>query len=282
MINLWNPAHVSLGIDLLTALLLGMVHGITPDEHTWPITFSYAIGGYSTRRGMVAGLTFSLAFTVQRALASELAYLGFSRFLTHALSDYLIYIVVGTVMALAGLTIIRRGKPGHLHIPGLHSPTTEETLRDPRPWMPALHGFIAGWGFGAFALIILTVLAPGMPNAALGWAPGAVFGLGTTIMQMLIGAAFGLWMTRRGLGAQEVRRAALVTASRTLTWGGLAFILAGMFGLAFPRLANLSFDTGLHVHNLDSIGLPFLLVILVVAGIGVTSLVRETRSVRSS
>src|SRR5204863_7466007 len=46
--NLGDPTHSSVAADLLTAFLLGLVHGITPDEHTWPITFSYAIGAYST------------------------------------------------------------------------------------------------------------------------------------------------------------------------------------------------------------------------------------------
>lgn len=35
------------------------VHGILPDEHTWLITFSYAIGGASGKEGMKAGLYFS-------------------------------------------------------------------------------------------------------------------------------------------------------------------------------------------------------------------------------
>ena len=60
-VNLWDPTHVSFTADLVTAFLLGIVHGITPDEHTWPITFSYAIGGYSTARGLRAGLLFSAA-----------------------------------------------------------------------------------------------------------------------------------------------------------------------------------------------------------------------------
>jgi ABC-type nickel/cobalt efflux system permease component RcnA len=81
-INLWDPLHVTLAVDLLTAFLLGLIHGITPDEHTWPITFSYAVGGYSTRRGLRAGLIFSLAFTAQQALASELAYLGLAPWFT--------------------------------------------------------------------------------------------------------------------------------------------------------------------------------------------------------
>ena len=38
--------------------------------------FSYAIGGYSTWRGLRAGLVFSLAFAAQQAFASQLAYFG--------------------------------------------------------------------------------------------------------------------------------------------------------------------------------------------------------------
>jgi len=57
-INLWNPSKAEL--DLISALiisyLLGIVHGVTPDEHTWPITFSYAVGTYSTKGGAKAGL----------------------------------------------------------------------------------------------------------------------------------------------------------------------------------------------------------------------------------
>ncbi|MGA9775258.1 MAG: hypothetical protein WBU92_04985, partial [Candidatus Dormiibacterota bacterium] len=64
----------------------------------------------------------------------------------------------------------------------------------------------------------------------------------------------------------------------TLTWGGLAFVVGGLFGLAFPQIANLSFATGIQVHNLDQIGLPLFLVVFAVVGIGITSLIRETRS----
>jgi len=58
---LFNPPHgLSLGLILLMSFILGLLHGATPDEHTWPITFSYAVGAYSTRRGMKAGFLFSL------------------------------------------------------------------------------------------------------------------------------------------------------------------------------------------------------------------------------
>ncbi|MEM3855829.1 MAG: hypothetical protein QW298_01525, partial [Candidatus Micrarchaeaceae archaeon] len=75
-INLYNPQNVDVYSAIVIALLLGFVHGITPDEHTWPITFSYAVGSYSTKGGAKAGLIFSTGFTIQRAVLSEVAYLA--------------------------------------------------------------------------------------------------------------------------------------------------------------------------------------------------------------
>ena len=48
---------------VIYSFLFGLLHGVLPDEHTWPITFSYAIGGASGREGIKAGLYFSAAFT---------------------------------------------------------------------------------------------------------------------------------------------------------------------------------------------------------------------------
>ena len=327
--NLWDPQiGMALWAVLGTALLLGMVHGITPDEHTWPITFSYAVGGYSSRAGLRSALLFSLTFMLQRAIASELAYLALARYLSlGSVTDYIIYIVVGFAMVWAA-RYIRGGRlpwhldlhlhlkrltgrataaPGasahghdhgeHVHAGPLHvhahgnvpvpeaghwSPDScpdcaEPDLRDPRPWMPALHGFIAGWGIGAFATIIYTVLAPSMPSAALGWLPGAVFGLGTMIVQVLIGATIGWLVRRAGAGPEAARAIGLVVAARTLGVGGAAFMLAGLFGLVFPRLAGAQLSTGIKVHNLDSLGLPILLVMVSVGLVGFVSLVQEVR-----
>lgn len=284
--NLWDPAHLEVGAALVTALLLGLVHGITPDEHTWPITFSYAVGGYSTRAGLRAGLLFSLSFTVQRALGSELAWLGLAHWMgLHGL-DYALYVAVGLLMAAGGWLMARQQHAVHLHLLGhceersLLQPTAatavDERARRLAGWMPAVHGFVAGWGFGAFALIVYTTLAPAMPSVWLGWMPGALFGLGTAIVQATAGALFGRMAARKQLPAEAIRAIALKTATRTLVWGGCAYVGAGIFGLVLPGWAGLSVETGVHVHNLASIGLPFVLAVGVVLGVGLTSLVLET------
>ena len=69
--------------------------------------------------------------------------------------------------------------------------------------------------------------------------PGFVFGFGTLCVQAAAGAAFGAWAVRRGLPTEAIRRIALTTAARTLRWGGCAFTLFGLFGLAFPGVADI-------------------------------------------
>ncbi len=285
IINLWDPTHVSgLFAIAITALLLGLVHGITPDEHTWPITFSYAIGSYSSKKGLKAGIIFSLAFTLQRSIASELAYLGLSSFYTFTKLNYIVYIIVGLIMLLAGLMIVKKRTIFHYDLPFFkkHSVNDETDggagiFSDPRPWMPAVHGFLAGWGFGAFAIIIYTILAPATHSIEWAWLPGALFGLGTMVMQALAGLLFGYIASKRGLSPQAVRRVALKTASNTLTYGGLAFILGGVFGQFFPNIANLSLHTGLQIHNLYNLGLAFILVIFSVILVGGVTLVHQTK-----
>ena len=282
-VNILNPGHVAGWLAIVgISLLLGIIHGITPDEHTWPITFSYAIGSYSTKRGLRAGLIFSLAFTIQRAIASELAYLGLSRIYTFASLNNVIYVVVGALMAVAGFFIVQKKTILHFDLPFFRrheedNTKTTEWLSDPRPWMPAVHGFIAGWGFGAFALILYTVLAPATHSALLGWIPGALFGIGTMLVQMLLGGLFGYISSRKGLGEEAIRRVALKTAGNTLIYGGIAFIIAGALSAAFPKALNRGLPTGLHVLSLGHIGLPFILVIICVAIIGIGTMVIQTR-----
>jgi hypothetical protein len=230
---------------------------------------------------MRAGLLFSLALAIQAALASELAYLGLTQWFTFEAFDSVVYVAVGIIMAAAGLFAMGRGVLPNLHLPGL--PRAQAHPPQPRElkwWMPAVHGFIAGWGIDAFSVIIYTTLAPAMPSAATGWLPGLVFGCGTLCVQAAAGAAFGAWAVRRGLPQEAIRNIALTTAARTLTWGGIAFVLFGLFGLAFPGMADVAVRTPLRVHNLDTLGLPFLLLVFAVLGVGVTSFVSATQAWR--
>ena len=303
--NLWNPRNVGLAAALLTSYLLGMVHGITPDEHTWPITFSYSVGTYSTRGGAKTGLVFSSGFTAQRAILSEVAYFALAGIFMTAAAFGITYIFVGLAMALAGIYIARRGKYFHWHYIeeklgvalGIHRRGSEVQRKelehelnpayvsgdefDARPVpvrLALLHGFIAGFGFGAFALIIYTVLAPAMPSPWFGFLPGMLFGLGTMTMQIMFGAAFGRWLSStKGLNMQGIAFVGKRISTYVLEYGGLAFIVAGAAILRAPWLLNLGIVTPIYVHNLHDLGVGFFLVIAVVAVIGFVGYERAVR-----
>ncbi len=285
MIDLWSPsAGMSVGMIIITSYLLGLVHGITPDEHTWPITFSYAVGSYSAKKGLIVGLIFSLSFTVQRSLMSEISYFALSKVFSLPYFNYIIYIIVGTAMALGGMYVFKFKNAFHVHFSKIdrshHAAALKGEYPDiqpPTPKMAIVHGFIAGFGFGAFALIIYTILAPSMPNAYVGWVPGFFFGIGTATVQAIAGLLFGSITTHLKISREVASKISSLTAGRTLLWGGIVFVVAGIFGLTFPSIANFQITTPLHVHNLHSLGIEFVLVIVVVLVIGTGTLVREVR-----
>lgn len=233
-------------IALLYSFLFGLLHGILPDEHTWPITFSYAIGGASGKEGMKAGLYFSAAFTLQRTLVSELAYLALAPFLLDAAVNGIVYLVVGIAMSAAGAIVLRKNRYLHIHLFGhchgedcemeqtgriftkRHEEPSGRIVTPPVRWS-VVHGFIAGFGFGSFSLFVNTVAAPAMKSPWAGFLPGLVFGLGTMIMLVIVGGAFGAslrWM--HALTEQEVKRIGSQTGGRTLFFGGILFGAAGV------------------------------------------------------
>jgi sulfite exporter TauE/SafE len=244
----------------------GLLHGILPDEHTWPITFSYAIGGATGREGMKAGLYFSAAFTVQRMLISELARLAIAPFLASPSINGIVYFVVGVAMSLAGLMVLQKNRYPHLHLDahihemGTHFSPVGKSLAypagstaPPAKWT-IVHGFIAGFGFGGFSLFVNTVAAPAMPNPWTGFLPGLLFGIGTMLMLIVIGGLFGSalrWTS--SLTLEEIKRIGAKTGGRTLLFGGVLFGFAGVSTLLNVQ-HYLPVDVGKIVIGLFMIG----------------------------
>ncbi|MEM0127491.1 MAG: hypothetical protein QXO03_00185 [Thermoplasmatales archaeon] len=288
------PAGLSAFIILIIALILGMLHGITPDEHTWPITFSYSVGSYSTKGGMRAGFTFSAGFTAQRAILTILGFAGFATIYERYNLDGYIYIVVGVVMLVVGYYLIRGTD---LHIPldrlfggSLHHTTraervpmreVENTARPIPLKMALVHGFIAGWGFGGFATIITFILAPQMPNIYYAALVGVMFGIGTMIMQVVIGALFANIMRMKKLSVDQIKYVGRSTSAKTLYYGGIAFALIGVAIAAFPSIEDYAISTGNPIPNLNSLGVATFLVILVVGVIGIGSMYKSYRQISS-
>ena len=284
------PSGLSLSVILIVSYVLGLLHGATPDEHTWPITFSYAIGSYSTKRGMKAGFLFSLGFTLQRALLTTLGYLGLAYFYMKYNLDGPVYIVVGFVMAIAGSYIL---KGRYIHIPidvalGSKLHHTDEAKRIPLHEahekevplkMTIVHGLIAGFGFGAYATVITFILAPQVPSLIYAPLPGLMFGLGTMTMQVLFGAAFASILRLKKLTEDKIKVIARRSAGRTLYYGGIAFMLIGLLVILIPPLDSFAISTGISVPNLSALDIGLILVLLVVGVIGIWGLLKSYREV---
>ena len=289
-----NPSsNLTLGTILVIALVLGIMHGATPDEHTWPITFSYAIGSYSTRKGMKAGFAFSAGFTVQRAILTTLGFLGLAAIYKVYNLDGPVYVAVGIVMAIAGFYILNKKLYLHLDIGKQmmgnehHSKYAERVpMHEDKPEpkgvsmrMAVVHGLIAGWGFGAYSTIITFILAPQVPSLIYAPLVGVMFGLGTMIMQIIFGALFANLARIKKLTEEQIKHVGRMTAGRTLLYGGIAFAIIGLLIMLFPLIDNFALSTGNLIPNLDSITVATVLVLIVVGGIGFGNLAIELRKI---
>lgn len=288
-----NPSEgLSLTYILIIALILGIMHGATPDEHTWPITFSYSVGSYSTKKGMKAGFMFSAGFTAQRAFLTTLGFLGLAVVYEKYNLNGPVYIIVGVAMALAGAYILNKRK--YLHIPfdkflgskshhsfKAGSVHPRHSMRSVPLKTAVMHGLIAGFGFGAYATIIVFILAPQVPGLIYAPLVGIMFGIGTMIMQIIFGAAFANFARIKRLSENDVDYIGRKTAGRTLYYGGALFALIGALIIMFPILNNIALSTGSSIPNLDSIGVATVLVLVVVGGIGIGNLALTMHEITS-
>jgi ABC-type nickel/cobalt efflux system permease component RcnA len=231
---------------LLYSFLYGLLHGLLPDEHTWPITFSYAVGGASGKQGLLAGFYFSLAFTIQRALVSQVAYFALAPFLMNEGVNAYVYMAVGLAMSAAGGLLLYRTKLARLtrrmhrhgRIHDLAEAEIEAALEKangpkvtPVKWT-LVHGFLAGYGFEGFSIFINVTAAPKMPSPLMGFLPGMLFGLGTMVVLMVLGTMFGAVLRwAKSMSQEEIARIGSETAARTLFYGGLLFVGFGALTL---------------------------------------------------
>ncbi len=148
--------------------------------------------------------------------------------------------------------------------------------------MATLHGFVAGWGVGAYATIITFILAPQMPSVFFAPTVGLMFGIGTMCMQIVLGAVFANIMRVKKLTVDQIKYVGRSAAARTLYLGGLAFAIIGALIAAFPILDQIAISTGNPIPNLDSIGVAAILVISVVGLIGFGNVYRGYREMTRS
>src|SRR6266849_8984958 len=264
---------------LLGSLGLGMLHGVIPDEHTWPITFSYSVGSATGRGGMLSGVFFASSFTLQRAIMAQLVYFALASYLAFDESlNAAVYVAVGIAMAIAGYLILSGRLPSwhplarFLRTRGrTHYDEHGVSRRVPIHWC-VIHGFIAGFGVdtGLFTTFIYLVAVPAMPAAYLGFAPGAAFGFGTLIVLLAIGSVFGgILQIAKKWGPERVQLFGTRAGARSLLYGGIIFIIAGIL-----------FRTG--IQNTIPLDLGNLIVLAFMIGVIIPVMIITWREVKAS
>lgn len=283
----------TLGFLLAGCFGLGLLHGVVPDEHTWPITFAYSVGSTTGRGGIRSAAWFSLAFTAQRALMSVVVYLvltaalglwGFDLATSPGLNGP-VYIAVGAAMAVAGFLILTDRVP-HFHplmrlserdLARHTSPNGRTAARDgsvPTHWC-IIHGFISGFGTdsGILSTWVYLFTLPVLVSDGLwpiAWLPGALFGLGTFAVLMVVGFFFGeaLQMSKR-VGPNRIAQFGRLVGARTLFVGGLLF-------LAFGPI----YWSGVYSRYLGDVDPGQLLVLVIMVALALPVMVLTWREVR--
>ena len=97
-----------------------------------------------------------------------------------------------------------------------------------------------------------------MPSSALGFAPGAAFGLGTLLILLVIGFTFGeVLQVAKRWGVERMQIFGVRVGARSLLLGGIAFIIAGvLFQLGLAELIPLDFGNLIVLAFLVAIIIP--------------------------
>lgn len=193
----------------IAILAIGVVHGLKPDEHTWPITISYAMMQKNARGAVLATMTFVGALTlVWTAMSTLVGFLPDTLF--KGVYNWLVDILVGlTMITIAGLYLWKNHKKG-----------TEASAPDYKAiW---IHGMGAAFGGDFFVILLLALSIKTLTQEFPLILVGFLFGLGSFLGQLGI-----VLIAYKGLlklvGAHEV----LIRSGR------LSLLILGFFLIGF-------------------------------------------------
>ena len=188
---------------LLYSFLYGMLHGLLPDEHTSPLP-SATRWAEAAAAGIAGRLLFSLAFTIQRAMASQIAYFVLKPFFNSEQINPYVYLAVGLAMSAAGAILLHRTALARLtgastSTDAFISGSRKRSRRPSNDRRGASRSHQVDLGPRISGRIRIRRVydlhqrhrAPNMPRAWMGFLPGLLFGLGTMVVLLVLGALFG-------------------------------------------------------------------------------------------
>jgi len=177
------------GILPLAILIIGLIHGLKPDEHTWPITISYAMMQKNLYGAIKSTIVFALALTTiwtgLSALVGQVVSLGLG---TNVIIDPEVDIIVGLTMIAVALIYIFKSerKKGYRTSSAVDDKKTVSETSAPDYKLIWVHGTAAAFGGDFFVVLLISLsvstILPSFPTFLV----GLLFGLGSLVSQLAV------------------------------------------------------------------------------------------------
>jgi len=202
----------------LAIFIIGIVHGLKPDEHTWPITVSYGIMQRNVRGAMASTGVFAGALTLVWTSLSALTGQVLSFFQNYNL-DPIVDVIVGlTMIGVAAIFLIKdRDK-------------VADKDDNPDYKLIWIHGLAAAFGGDFIVVLLLTVALSTLISVNLTFLIGLLFGIGSWIAQ----SAVVLLIYKGLVNATKANFGVLARAGR------LSLLFLGIFMIGLGILSSLT------------------------------------------
>jgi len=162
----------------LAIFIIGIIHGLKPDEHTWPITVSYGLMQRNLKGAMLSTLVFAMALTLVWTSLSALTSQLFSFFESYSL-DPLVDIIVGiTMIGVASYLILRKERRSVSEKEKEYASADYKVI-----W---IHGIAAAFGGDFIVVLILTLAIVPIIGSGEGFLIGLTFGMASWLAQSLV------------------------------------------------------------------------------------------------
>jgi len=158
----------------LAIFIIGIVHGLKPDEHTWPITVSYGIMQRNVRGAMASTGVFAGALTLVWTSLSALTGQLLSFFQDYDL-DPIVDVIVGLSMIGVAAVFLFKDK-GKVADEG----------DNPDYKLIWIHGLAAAFGGDFIVVLLLTVALSTLVSVNLTFLIGLLFGIGSWMAQSVV------------------------------------------------------------------------------------------------